>query len=62
MRAPSHTSEDTRGSNDANAIDKMHTVMDELHFQNQTLEKNILNIWQCQQETNPSEEMKVQDP
>lgn len=53
--------ENTRGSSDPNAIAEMHFAMEELHCQNQNLENNVLNIQQCQQETTPTKEMKLQD-
>lgn len=41
---------------------KMHVAMNELPYQNQTLEDNFLNIQHRHQKTNPLKEMKVLDP
>lgn len=43
-REKSPTQEDTRGSNDPNAISEMRSAMNELCHQNQIPEDNILNI------------------
>lgn len=62
MRAHSLTPEDIGGSSDANAMAEMCAAIDELCRHNKTLENNVLNIWQRQQETKPLEDMEVMDP
>lgn len=43
----------TSGSGNVDSLAEMCATMEEIRRQNQTLEDNILNIWQHQQETNP---------
>lgn len=59
---PSPMPEVTSGSGDANALAEMPATIDELHCQNQTLEDNVHNIRQFQEESNPLKEMEVLDP
>lgn len=59
MRASSPTPEGTSGSSVVDALAEMCVSMDELRRHNQTLEDDVLNTRQLQQETNPSEEMKL---
>lgn len=59
MRASSLTPEGTSGSGVVDALAKIRVSMDELRRYNQTLEDDVLNIRQLQQETNPSEEMEL---
>lgn len=44
---------------DANSLEEICVAIYELYRQNQSLEDNVLNIRQCQQETNPLEEVDV---
>lgn len=57
-RDPSPTLEDTNGSGDSNALKKMRAFMEEPHHQNHTLEDNVHNIKQRQQESNPQRRRK----
>lgn len=52
-RVSYYTMEDTSGSGDANTLAEMCVAMDELHCQNQTMEDNVHNVKQHQQESNP---------
>lgn len=40
----------------------MHASVDELRFQNQTLDENVHNIIQRQHDSNPPKEMEVLNP
>lgn len=60
--ALSHTSEGTSISGDTNVLTDMHAAMNGPCHQNQTLENNILNIRQRQQESSPPKEMEALDP
>ena len=62
MRVSSLTLKDVGGSINVNDIAEMYAFTDELHYKNQALEDNVLNVRQRQQETNPQEEMEVLDP
>lgn len=48
VKSPS--SKDAISSSDANALTEMHAAMDELGIQNQSLEDDVINIQQRQQE------------
>lgn len=59
MRSPSPTSQGTNGSGDAYTLVEMCVFMDKLRRHNQTLEDDIHNIGQHQQESNPPLEMEL---
>lgn len=55
-------SKGTNGSGEADAMEEICTVIDELQCHNQMLEDNIHNIRHRQQEVNPSEEVELLYP
>lgn len=58
-RDPSHTPKGISGRNYVKNLAEMHAIMDELSLHNQTLEGDVHNNRQCQQNSNPPEDMET---